>query len=131
MEIETRTYVNFFGMVAALLLSASSYAAETYDVKITFNEAGCPTAVDKDLVDLSKAEEDKVQWIATRGGADVEDVDFQVIFGPFKGSLMTAKRGKVTSKKVHKDIPVGVTLKYTIFGNACPNAPLDPRIKVF
>jgi hypothetical protein len=121
------------GIFVALVLAFASSVTQATDhvVTVSFDGAGCPTGVDKNEVDMKHGGTDKIHWVSSpvTGG-------FQVFFDPFRGSPITAhssgaKLGETNWKNLDPSAPLGVVFKYSIYNPACPNSPLDPRIRIF
>ena len=117
-------------------------------VKVLFTAAGCPDDV-KNMKNVNgtwtaigaltlTADKDTVYWQAYDLAGDTTGEDtYNVYFDPFKKPSATAGRndnGKTNTRKTKNksDIPTGVKVeyKYTVWADACPNGPLDPRFKV-
>jgi hypothetical protein len=119
--------VLWIALFVALLLSVASSAtrADDFTVVVSFNDIGCPTSVDTQIVDLKKGRNDSVKWSSTpvTGG-------FEIWFDPFNGHPLTSNpQGNTPPRVLSGSAPVA-EYKYTVYNPACPGAPLDPRIRI-
>ena len=94
-------------------------------VTISFDGGGCPTGVNPDYVQISKANGDKVAW-----QAQPANFDFDIYFDPFQGRPISSRGGYVKSPPIDGRTPSNVEFKYTVVGANCPGRPYDPRIKI-
>jgi hypothetical protein len=109
--------------------SSQLQAANVIPVQVYFN-GNCPVRAVPENIEMSKAAQDRVRWIAhddtTRQPVSVS---FEIFFDPFRGkSIISGNDGVATSQPVATDVPVDVTFKYTIYSEGC--TPLDPNIRI-
>ncbi len=114
-------------------LSIGSYsvqAEDTLTVKVYF-DGTCPKYVDQPFFELNKEQKKDIEWVAhnAANGQATPDLEFDVFFHPFVGPDTKFKKGKVTSPNIDKDLPDGVTYKYTVVGKGC-DIGLDPFFRV-
>ena len=125
---------------AALALLAASLpmwaAADEIGVTIIF-DGDCPRGVpiEEQEVTLSKVRHDYILWTAVQVDAGGSTTPYEggsrVYFDPFVSGppLKSGRQSQLKSPKLHDDVPL-VAFKYTVVGDHCPDAPLDPRIRV-
>ncbi len=123
-------------LVAALISGPAVVShADEFEVIITFT-GDCPTAVSEDIVTISKAGNDRIIWRAVSESPNDDRPPYtggyRIYFDPFKSGppLKSGGRDTIKSKALHDNVPADVEFKYTIVGDHCPQAPLDPRIRV-
>jgi hypothetical protein len=120
--------VLWIAFIVALMLSFASSAtqATAKTVVVTFDGDGCPTGVDKETVTMKHGGNDSVKWSSTPATQG-----FEVLFDPFKGQpIKSNPQGNTPPKVLDSSAPVGVVYKYTVYNPACPEKPLDPRIRI-
>jgi hypothetical protein len=133
-------------MAGCATISEPAVAQDAYMVKVLFTAAKCPDGV-KNMKDVNgtwtdigaltlTADKDTVFWQAYNLAGNKTGVNtYKIYFDPFKKPSAEAKlndKGKTGTRKTKKksEIPTGVKFKYTIWADACPNGPLDPRFTV-
>ena len=101
-----------------------------FDVLITINYKdvdGCssvPDFVDQPFFEVNAGE--RIGWKS----ADCS-TGFKVFFSPFAGDPIMGNNGQTPPQQVlPTGVPRGVTYKYTIVSDACPDQPLDPYFRV-
>ena len=103
------------------------------EVKIVFDAAKCPVAVDPPTaIDVSKSADQRIAWQAVQqaGGGDL-DTRYEIFFDPFKGRpLKSNKKGYKRSPKIDGSTPTNVEYKYSIRGEKCSGEAYDPRFRV-
>jgi hypothetical protein len=102
-------------------------------VKIIFHGA-CPDRIAAGETDpiVDRKKHDLIVWSAVLAdGTTPMTEGFSIHFDPFAGQPLvdTNSDGTVKSKKVKETAPPGI-YKYTVLGKNCPQAPLDPNIRV-
>ena len=121
------------GLVPAVFFGAASLGslADDIPVKILFDENSCPQDVDIQEVELTRANNDRVEWSAySLDGSTRIETSYSVYFDPFRGQPLNSNpQGDLKSPPIDPGIPDGV-YKYAVLGTKCPEAPLDPNIRV-
>lgn len=114
----------------AAMSSIQLQAANEIPVQVFFS-GNCPTGVDPENIEMSKAGQDKVRWTAydATSRQPLTTVSYQIFFDPFKGKSMdSGNNGEILSQPVAGDVPVNVNFKYTVFTEGC--TPVDPNIRI-
>ena len=117
------------GLFIALVLGFTSAASQaaTYTIVVNFSASGCPLSVDKPILKMASGGNDKVQW-----DSEPNTAGYQIFFDPFKGQPITGNpQGNTSPIGLSGAAPPGVDFEYTVYNSACPESPLDPRIRVF
>ena len=116
------------GLVACVGQQTTS-TVKDIPVKIVFDENKCPVRVDPNTgVNISKAADQRILWQSVNEAGNPIPEDYWIFFDPFKnGHLKSNGQGFKKSPKISSDAPTGVEYKYTIEGQDCKTAPLDPR----
>ncbi len=100
-----------------------------YDEMITITYktvGGCavPDFVDRPFFEVDAG--DRIGWRS----ADC-DTDFTIYFSPFAGDPIKGTNGQTSPQQVlPTGVPTGVTYKYTIVADDCPDHPLDPYFRI-
>jgi hypothetical protein len=120
-------------MLGAVLFALASLChAEDKRVEIQFNAEGCPTGVNPHTVNLSKDDNDKVEWFAIGADGQPYSGGFTVIFDPFNGGRRyDTNRDSMKSPPVDNSLPADleVQYKYSIKGHQCDKV-FDPNIRI-
>ncbi len=116
------------------LVATTPWAGQADEIGITITFAdNCPSSVSLDDVTLTKNRDDRILWTAVQDDQPYTG-GFDIYFDPFKSgpplkSGYGGDRSKLRSEKLHDHVPLA-EYKYTIVGDECASAPLDPRIRV-
>jgi len=112
-------------LLAALCATlASGAAVSQVSVQVNFDAAGCPQ---HPVTDVAAGKGQQVIWQAYQDGAPAR-VPFKIYFDPLRGQPHNGPQGTVRAN-VDGGSP-SVNYKYTIVGDNCTNAPLDPNFRV-
>ena len=120
-------------LLVALFVTVPLFAqADEIPITITF-ESNCPQSVSVQDVTITKSRDDRILWSAVQGDQPYEG-GYHIYFDPFKsGPPLKSGHGgdksQLLSQKLHDHVPLA-SYKYTIVGDECASAPLDPRIRV-
>ena len=106
----------------AMLASAASMSQ--VNVQVNFDATGCPQPP---VIDVVAGRGQQVVWQAYIGGA-AASVPFKIFFDPLRGQPHNGPQGTIRAN-VDSGSP-SVNYKYTIVGDNCPQAPLDPNFRV-
>ena len=100
--------------------------SNTQCVSIAFDGNGCPTSATPAMFDIENNK--RVQW------QSVPAESYEIYFDPFKGQPHKSNsNGELKSNPFDTKSPAtasGIAYKYTIVGDKCPNAPLDPGFRL-
>ena len=111
---------------------------ETADGRIEFNEVGCPTKVTPNSKSActSPGNSDKIcskpgkhiSWQSVDSSDDAVRQRYRIYFDPFKSGATIRSNAQGFARARTDDKAPKVEYKYTVIGEDCPGAPLDPRI---
>jgi hypothetical protein len=107
------------------------YSKDDVPVSIEFTAMGCPKKATPENFDVDQGK--RIVWQAVDTAGKPMDTRYEIYFDPFKGQpLKSDVRGRRRSPPFDRGTPgtpEGIEYKYSIVGEACKNAPLDPRFK--
>jgi hypothetical protein len=111
---------------------SASCSANSVCVSVTFSGAGCPESVSPAdfLVENTKL----VVWQSVNADGQPTKERYEIFFDPFKGQPHKSNgNGQLKSTPFDSNAPAtasGIEYKYTIVGDRCPSAPLDPGFRL-
>jgi hypothetical protein len=101
-------------------------------VEVVVDGSGCPSYTRYEGVKdkwpvLEKTSAKKMLWYIVNEQGDEQRIAFKAYFDPFQKPEVSGV-GSAKSKNLDRNVPTGVSFKYTVVVDGCE--PLDPMIRI-
>ncbi|MEM9315277.1 MAG: hypothetical protein AAGA95_11670 [Pseudomonadota bacterium] len=103
-----------------------AFDAQALEASIVFDAEGCPVKVSEEVIVVRRR--DVVTWRGVDAEGEQAKVPFSIVFSPLDDKAPRS-RGSNLREMISAKAPAA-EYKYTIVSAACPEKPLDPRIRV-
>ncbi|MEL7045121.1 MAG: hypothetical protein AAGL66_08885, partial [Pseudomonadota bacterium] len=102
------------------------FDSQSLKAAIVFDAEGCPVKVSDEVIVVRRR--DFITWRGVDENGEQAKVPFNIVFSPLDDKSPRSS-GSNLRKMVSAKAPAA-EYKYTIVSAACPEKPLDPRIRV-